>query len=108
MEEDSYDKINDVLYFIFIISGIISIIFVIVRFCLNKPLIQSAKNFFVVRHIAYILFLSGIFVNELSFLESEKFSREIMVFSLGIIMSLVKISEKFFICEKRKPNLLIK
>ena len=100
MEEDSYDKINDVLYFIFVISGIISIIFVIIRFCLNKPLIQSAKNFFVVRHIAYILFLSGIFVNELSFLESEKFSREIMVFSLGIIMSLVKISEKFFICEK--------
>ena len=99
MEEEIYDKINDVLYFIFVISGIISIIFVIIRFCLNKPLIQSAKNFFVVRHIAYIVFLSGIFFNELSFLESEKFAKEIVVFSLGIIMSLIKISEKFFVCE---------
>ena len=97
--EDTYRLVNDLLYFIFVLSGIISIIFTIIRFCLNKPLIQSAKNFFVVRHIIYIIFLSMIFINELSFLKSKKFVKNNFIFSLGIIMSLVKISEKFFCCD---------
>ena len=104
ISEDNYHIINDVLYFIFVISGIISIIFTIIRFCLNKPLIQSAKNFFVVRHIIYIIILSLIFINELSFLKSAKFIKNNVVFSLGIIMSLLKISEKFFFCEKNTPK----
>ena len=100
ISEDTYHLINDSLYFIFVLSGIISIIFTIIRFCLNKPLIQSAKNFFVVRHIIYIIFLSLIFLNDLSFIQSERFVKNNIVFSLGLIMSLVKISEKFFCCEK--------
>ena len=104
IDEDKYRLINDILYFIFVISGIISIVFTIIRFCLNKPLIQSAKNLFVVRHIIYIIILSLIFINELSFFESENFTKRTIVFCLGIIMSLVKISEKFFCCEKNTPK----
>jgi len=99
IDSDIYYKINDVLYFVFVISGIISIIFVIVRFCLNKPLIQSAKNFFAVRHIIYIIFLCGIFINELSFFNKDKFVENKIVFSLGIITSLIKISEKLYCWE---------
>ena len=99
IEEDIYSKVNDSLYFTFVVTGIISIIFVIIRFCLNKPLSQSIKNFFALRHIVYIIFLSGIFSNELSFFNQDKFIQNIMVFSLGIIMSLILISEKLFCCE---------
>ena len=99
IERDIYYYINDGLYFVFVISGIISIVFVIIRFCLNKPLIQSAKNFFVVRHIIYVIFLCGIFINELSFFNEDKFVENKIVFSLGIITSFIKISEKLFFCE---------
>ena len=95
----NYAIINDVLYFIFIAGGIISIVFVIIRFCLGRPLIQGAKNFFVLRHIIYILFLTIIFMNELSFCRINITTRNIFVFCLGIIMSLVKISEKLIFCE---------
>ena len=95
----NYAIINDVLYFIFIAGGIISIVFVIIRFCLGRPLIQGAKNFFVLRHIIYILFLTIIFMNELSFCRINITTRNIFVFCLGIIMSLVKISEKMYFCE---------
>ena len=98
IQNEIYSYINDALYFIFVLSGIISIIFVVIRFCLNKPLIQSAKNFFAVRHIIYIIFLSGIFLNELSFFYEKKFVKNIIVFSLGIITSFIKISEKLFFC----------
>ena len=95
-----YLYVNDVMYFIFVIIGIISIVFVIIRFCLHKPLIQSLKNFFAMRHIIYILCLSGILVADLSFINSGKFVRNIIVFSLGIIMSGIKTSEKLFFCGK--------
>ena len=104
IEPHIYAYINDALYFIFIASGIISIIFVIIRFCLGRPLIQSAKNFFVMRHIVYILFLVGIFLNELSFINIKTVTRNTIVFCLGIIMSLVKISEKFYFCENNSSK----
>ena len=97
--EDIYDKINDALYFTFIAGGIISTVFVIIRFCLGRPLIQSAKNFFVIRHIIYILFLTIIFMNELSFFNIKIVIKNMFVFCLGIIMSFVKISEKIFFCD---------
>ena len=66
IHSDDFDKYFDLgLYLLFVLIGIISIIFVIIRFCLHKPLIQSAKNFFVMRHLIYIIVLSGMFVNEL-------------------------------------------
>ena len=99
-----YAYINDALYFIFIASGIISMIFVIIRFCLGRPLIQSAKNFFVMRHIVYILFLGAIFLNELSFINIKIVTRNTIAFCLGIIMSLVKISEKFYFCENNSSK----
>ena len=86
IDENIYARINDSLYFIFVVSGIISIIFVIIRFCLNRPLVQSAKNFFVIRHIIYIVSLSGLFINELSFLKGDIFSENVAVFSLGIVI----------------------
>ena len=104
IEPHIYAYINDALYFIFIASGIISMIFVIIRFCLGRPLIQSAKNFFVMRHIVYILFLVAIFLNELSFINIKKVTRNTIVFCLGIIMSLVKISEKFYFCENNSSK----
>jgi len=99
MEIKRYVIINDVLYFLFIAGGIISTVFVIIRFCLGRPLIQGAKNFFVIRHIAYIFCLTIIFMNELSFCAIDNTTRNIFVFCLGIIMSLVKISEKLIFCE---------
>ena len=104
IEPHIYAYINDALYFIFIASGIISMIFVIIRFCLGRPLIQSAKNFFVMRHIVYILFLVAIFLNELSFINIKIVTRNTIVFCLGIIMSLVKISEKFYFCENNSSK----
>lgn len=104
IEPHIYAYINDALYFIFIASGIISMIFVIIRFCLGRPLIQSAKNFFVMRHIVYILFLVAIFLNELSFINIKTVTRNTIVFCLGIIMSLVKISEKFYFCENNSSK----
>ena len=104
IEPHIYAYINDALYFIFIASGIISIIFVIIRFCLGRPLIQSAKNFFVMRHIVYILFLVAIFLNELSFINFKIVTRNTIAFCLGIIMSLVKISEKFYFCENNSSK----
>ena len=104
IEPHIYAYINDALYFIFIASGIISMIFVIIRFCLGRPLIQSAKNFFVMRHIVYILFLGAIFLNELSFINIKIVTRNTIAFCLGIIMSLVKISEKFYFCENNSSK----
>ena len=104
IEPHIYAYINDALYFIFIASGIISMIFVIIRFCLGRPLIQSAKNFFVMRHIVYILFLGAIFLNELSFINIKIVTRNTITFCLGIIMSLVKISEKFYFCENNSSK----
>ena len=100
IDEEIYAYINDSLYCLFVLAGIISIIFVIIRFCLNIPLIQSSKNFFAVRHIAYIIILSAIFCNELSFFNKDKFAQNIPVFSLGLIMSLMKLSERLFCCDK--------
>ena len=91
-----------VLYAIYIITAIISIVYVFIRFCLNKPLIQSAKNFFVMRHIIYIIVLSGMLVNESQ--EIFKFANEIIrnniVYSLGLVMSIIKISDKLFVRDK--------
>ena len=89
-----YLYITDGFYFLFVLSGIICIVFIIMRFCVNNPLIQSTKNFFAVRHIIYTLFLIGLLVPDLKILNSGKFIKDIFVFSIGIIMSGLKVSEK--------------
>jgi hypothetical protein len=53
-----------------------------------------------VRHIIYVIFLCGIFINELSFFNEDKFVENKIVFSLGIITSFIKISEKLFFCDR--------
>ena len=80
-----YLYITDGFYFLFVLSGIICIVFIIMRFCVNNPLIQSTKNFFAVRHIIYTLFLIGLLVPDLKILNSGKFIKDIFVFSIGII-----------------------
>ena len=52
------------------------------------------------RHIIYVIFLCGIFINELSFFNEDKFVENKIVFSLGIITSFIKISEKLFFCDR--------
>ena len=88
------------LYGLFVLAGIISIIFVIIRFCLHKPLIQSAKNFFVMRHIIYIIVLSGIYVNELKWLNYNPFVQNTIILSLGFVMSFIKITDQLFVKDK--------
>ena len=89
-----YLYITDGFYFLFVLSGIICIVFIIMRFCVKNPLIQSTKNFFAVRHIIYTLFLIGLLVPDLYILNSGEFIKDIFVFSIGIIMSGLKVSEK--------------
>jgi hypothetical protein len=88
------------LYCLFVLVGVISIIFVIIRFCLHKPLIQSAKNFFVMRHIIYIIVLSGIYVNELKWLNYNPFVQNTIILSLGFVMSFIKITDQLFVKDK--------
>ena len=88
------------LYCLFVLVGTISIIFVIIRFCLHKPLIQSAKNFFVMRHIIYIIVLSGIYVNELKWLNYNPFVQKTIILSLGFVMSFIKITDQLFVRDK--------
>ena len=95
IDSETFDKYFDLaLYFLFVLIGIISIIFVIIRFCLHQPLIQSAKNFFVMRHLIYIIVLSGMFVNELQYIDYNKFVQNIIIFSMGFVMSIIKISDE--------------
>ena len=95
IDSDDFDKYFDLgLYLLFVIIGIISIIFVIIRFCLHKPLIQSAKNFFVMRHLIYIIVLSGMFVNELQCIDYNTFVQNVIIFIMGFVMSIIKISDE--------------
>ena len=103
LDREDFEKYFDlVLYALFVIIGIISIIFVIIRFCLNQPLIQSAKNFFVMRHIIYIIVLSGMLVNELEYINYDEFIQNVIIFSLGFIMSIIKISDE--LCAGSAPK----
>lgn len=95
---------NIALYSLFIISGIVSIIFVIIRFCWHKPLIQSAKNFFVMRHFIYIIVLSGMLFNEFDFINYNKFIQNIIIYSLGFVMSLIKISDQLCVRDKKSKK----
>ena len=103
LDENNSKWIDRVLYIIFVVLGIISIIFVIIRFCLNKPLIQSAKNCFVMRHIIYIFVLSVIYLNELDWVGHNQFIKNLAIFGLGFIMSVIKISDEF-LCIKDKTK----
>ena len=109
------------LYIIFIFLGICSIIILIRRFCLNKPLIQGSKNIFIIRHFTYILIFSLFFIVEIDLIfdyffkkhfsvneeEEEKiilFIRNIIILSIGIVMSLIKISDKICCCFNDKSK----
>ena len=105
IDTDKYPKIlNTSLYLLFIIVGIISLIFVVLRFCLNRPLIQSAKNFFVMRHFLYILVLSAMFFNELEYIEYSEFIQNVIIFCLGFVMSIIKISDELFLKDKKSKK----
>ena len=102
--EDFPKYLDLILYSLFDLAGIISIIFVIIRFCLHRPLIQSAKNFFVMRHIIYIIVLSGIYLNELEYIEYNEEAQNIIIFSLGFVMSIIKITDELFIKDKKEKK----
>ena len=98
-----HDKIEDIyiissLYLLFILSGVCSIIFLIIKFCLNKPLIQRSKNIFIFRHFIYILIFSLFFISEIDYFFEDKKIKNIIILSIGIIMSLIKIFDKICCC----------
>ena len=95
-----------VIYGIFVISGITSIIFVIIRFCLHKPLIQSAKNVFVIRHFIYIIVLSGygIYLLEFPFIDNNDDKKDIVIYSIGFVMFFIKISDQLCVKDKKSKR----
>ena len=94
--------LNFSLYNLFLLSGIISVIFLIIRFCLHKSLIQSAKNFFVMRHIIYFIVLSGMLIFESKLIFYNGKINNIIIFSLGFVMSIIKMSDKFCFRDNHK------
>lgn len=97
--------LNFILYNLFIISGIISVIYLVVRFCLHKPLIQSAKNFFVMRHIIYFIVLSAMLIFESRYIFNDFMEiKNIVIFSLGFVMSIIKMSDKFCFKDNNPKN----
>lgn len=89
--------LNFILYHLFVLSGVISVIILIIRFCLHKPLIKSAKNFFVMRHIIYFIALSVMLIFESKYIfrdESLQVIKNMIIFSLGFVMSIIKMSDK--------------
>ena len=102
---------------IFVITSFISIIFVIKRFCWKKPLIQSSKNLFVLRHFTYIAILIIYLGIELKYhydsLDTPDNNTKTttinyincIIYSLGLVMSLIKISDLIvFRLNKMKNN----
>ena len=71
---------------------------------MHRPLIQSAKNFFVMRHIIYIIVLSGIYLNELEYIKYNEEAQNIIIFSLGLVMSIIKITDELFIKDKKEKR----
>ena len=102
--DDLIKKINNYLYIAFISTAVISILFVIKRFCWNKPLIQGAKNLFVLRHIIYVVVLSGILALEFEYVTFGMKDDIIkyIIYGLGLIMSIIKISDNFFVKSSNK------
>ena len=102
--DDLIKKINNYLYIAFISTAVISILFVIKRFCWNKPLIQGAKNLFVLRHIIYIVVLSGILALEFEYVTfgMKEDIIKYIIYGLGLIMSIIKISDNFFVKSSNK------
>jgi hypothetical protein len=93
-------------YGIFSLTAFVSIIFVIKRFCWKKPLIQGAKNLFVLRHIIYIIVLSVILIIELGYVTFGLSQNLInyIVNGLGFIMSIIKISDSICIRSNNKTK----
>lgn len=44
-----------IFYIVFVILGLISIIFLFARFCNGKTLLQNFRNLFVIRHFVYVI-----------------------------------------------------
>ena len=94
-----------ILYHVFILSGIISVIHLVFRFCLHKSLSQSAKNFFVMRHIIYFIVLTAMLIFESSYIFNDfMVIKNIVIFSLGFVMSIIKMSDKFCFKDYYNPK----
>jgi hypothetical protein len=83
--------INLFIFLIFLIISIISMMYLFIRFCIGKPLLQNLKNFFVIRHfiyvILYIICMIPNKVNEVLFVISEKDSNNFIFLEYGIILN---------------------
>lgn len=83
--------INLFIFLIFLIISIISMIYLFVRFCIGKPLVQNLKNFFVIRHFIYVtLYIICMIpnkINEVIFLFSERDSNNFLYLEYGIILN---------------------
>ena len=85
--------IERILYFILILVGLIALVMLFIRFCLNNPLFRTFRKMFVFRQCSYILINIFIFLLEIYFNES-KFAI-LLILSIGLILFMFRLSEVF-------------
>lgn len=88
-----------VLFILFIFVGILSLFHVFIRFCLNKPLVQSFKNLFAFRHFLYVSVYIVLYFNENITSNHDSPFNNILLLSTGLIMFFIRLSE--IICINR-------
>lgn len=82
-----------VLFILFIFIGILSLFHVFIRFCLNKPLVQSFKNVFAFRHFLYVSVYIVLYFNENITSYHDSPFNNILLLSTGLIMFFIRLSE---------------
>jgi hypothetical protein len=97
--------INLGIYLLFVLVGLISIFYLIYRFCLGKTLLQNLRNIFVIRHCIYVaIYIMCMLPNKINvfmvLLGYEpnfylKFSIHLNLF-MGFVMFLIRASETNF------------
>lgn len=85
-----------IIYGIFILFGLFSLFQVTIRFCINKPLVQSFTNLFVIRHFLYVLIYFMVLTFEIMFCNDKDNINNMLILSTGIIMFLIRMFD--FIC----------
>ena len=109
--------INIIIFFLLVIIGGLSCIYIFVRFCIGKSIIVNLKNWFVIRHFIYVFFnifcLALVKINEIRGLSYKEFQYKEFAFlinlSMGFIMFIIRATETNFyrriLCRNLKKNI---
>lgn len=98
-------SINLGIYLLFVFVGLISIFYLIFRFCLGKTLLQNLRNIFVIRHCVYVaVYMLCLLPNKINVFmtllgHTPRFYLEIGILSnlfMGFTMFLIRASETHF------------